>query len=60
MDNLILSPAPPTAPGSPERTPYAPPAVVYEAPLEVRAGTCIIGDPGCPSDPLDLFGTNEN
>lgn len=37
-----------------ERKPYETPAVVYEATLEVRAGTPL----GIP-DPLDLFGTEE-
>jgi hypothetical protein len=32
------------------RRPYAPPAVIYEAPLEVRAGTVIpSGSPGMSS-----------
>ncbi len=34
---------------------YAPPAVVYEAALEVRAGTVSSG----PPDPLDLFSPKE-
>ncbi len=37
----------------PKRT-YEPPAVVYEAALEVRAGS-----PMAIPDPLDLFGVNE-
>jgi hypothetical protein len=37
-----------------ERGTYEPPAVIYEADLEVRAGTPL----GLP-DPLDLTGTNE-
>lgn len=36
---------------SDQRRPYEPPAVVYEAKLEVRAGSPM----GVP-DPLDLFG----
>lgn len=37
-----------------DRKPYEQPAVVYEAALEVRAGTPM----GIP-DPLDLFGANK-
>lgn len=36
-----------------ERKPYESPTVVYEAPLEVRAGSPI------GIDPLDLFGTEK-
>ena len=52
MDKVILSTDPDLIQ---EQATYAPPAVVYEAPLEVRAGTPFQGIP----DPLDLFGTNE-
>jgi hypothetical protein len=54
MDELILLSAPPTEPSVQET--YAAPAVVFEASLEVRAGT--VSSP--PSDPLNLFGTGEN
>lgn len=37
-----------------ERTPYEPPAVVYESDLEVRAGS-----PLNIPDPLNLTGTGE-
>lgn len=39
---------------NPERNPYETPAVVYEASLEVRAGS-----PWGVPDPLDLFGTEK-
>lgn len=56
MDNLILSPTPARPDVVQEQATYVPPAVTYEAPLEVRAGTTI---PSVP-DPLNLFGTNGN
>jgi len=37
-----------------DRKPYEPPAVIYEAMLEVRAGSPL----GIP-DPLDLFGAGK-
>jgi hypothetical protein len=37
-----------------DRKPYVPPAVIYEATLEARAGT-----PTGLVDPLDLFGTGQ-
>jgi hypothetical protein len=37
-----------------DRKPYNPPAVIYEATLEARAGT-----PTGIVDPLDLFGTGQ-
>jgi hypothetical protein len=52
MDKVILSTEPEVIQ---EQATYAPPAVVYEAPLEIRAGTPF---PKMP-DPLNLFGTNE-
>jgi hypothetical protein len=54
MDNVKLLPASTRPDDAEEQATYIPPAVVYEAPLEVRAGTVL------PIDPLDLFGTNEN
>jgi hypothetical protein len=56
MDKLTLSSVPPAEPSAPET--YVTPAVVYEASLEVRAGTCLPPPP--PHDPLNLFGTGEN
>ncbi len=38
-----------------EVRPYEPPAIVYEAPLEVRAGTPL-ALPGSPADALDREG----
>jgi hypothetical protein len=55
MDKLTLSSVPPAASTLPET--YVAPAVVYEASLEVRAGTTL---PPSPGDPLNLFGTGEN
>jgi hypothetical protein len=55
MDNVNLSPTPIRPDVVREQTAYVPPAVTYEAPLEVRAGTII---PEVP-DPLNIFGTNE-
>jgi hypothetical protein len=55
MDEMILSPVPPAEPNVPES--YVTPAVVYEASLEVRAGTTLPPPP--PNDPLNLFGTGE-
>jgi len=54
MDKLTLSSVPLAEPAVPET--YVTPAVVYEASLEVRAGTTL---PPVPSDPLNLFGTGE-
>ncbi len=54
MDNVTLPPTPSRPDVIQEQTTYVPPAVTFEAPLEVRAGTVT----GLP-DPLDLFGTNE-
>jgi hypothetical protein len=56
MDNVTLSSGPIRPEEAQERETYFPPAVTYESPLEVRAGTIL---PGAP-DPLDLFGTNES
>ena len=39
---------------SKQKQKYEPPAIVYEAALEVRAGS-----PMALPDPLDLFGVNE-
>jgi len=55
MDKPNLSSAPATEPSIAEQAAYVTPAVIYEAPLEVRAGTLV---PSMP-DPLNLFGTNE-
>jgi hypothetical protein len=54
MDKLTLSSVPPAEPTVPET--YVTPAVVYEASLEVRAGTPL---DSVPNDPLNLFGTGE-
>jgi len=43
----------PAAPSVAKAPPYEPPAVVYEAALEVRAGSSIGGIPD-PANPLDL------
>jgi hypothetical protein len=54
MDNVNLLPAPTRPDDVQEQATYVAPAVIYEAPLEVRAGSPLSGVP----DPLDLFGTN--
>ena len=36
-----------------EHQPYEPPAVIYEAPLEVRAGS-VLSSPFDPNNPLGL------
>jgi hypothetical protein len=56
VDNSSLSALPPSEVGAPDPITYITPSVVYEAPLEIRAGS------GCPRepDPLDLFGLPEN
>lgn len=59
MDDLKFAPnreAEPNRTETQERPAYAPPAVIYEASLEVRAGTPINKMP----DPLDLFGGTGN
>lgn len=43
-------------PQNADRKPYESPAVVYEAPLEVRAGSPLGIS---PIDPLDLFGAEK-
>jgi len=44
----------------PVRRGYQSPAVIYEAKLEVRAGSPLgISDPGDLSDPLNLFGSGK-
>jgi hypothetical protein len=55
MENQSLSAHPPSDISSPNQLSYDTPAVVYEAALEIRAGTCQGGP-----DPLDLFGLSEN
>jgi hypothetical protein len=55
MDKVMISPTPEPAPRKNERQEYEAPAVVYEAPLEVRAGTPPSGIP----NPLDLTGSSE-
>jgi hypothetical protein len=55
VDTSIFSTPLPSAPSTSEQATYVTPAVVYEATLEVRAGTC----PHQP-DPLNLFGLPEN
>jgi len=54
MDNVNMLPAPTRPDDAQEQATYVSPAVIYEAPLEVRAGTVGSGVP----DPLNLFGTN--
>jgi hypothetical protein len=56
MDSVNLSPTPTQLDLPLEQATYVPPAVIYEAPLEVRAGTIF----SSPPDPLNLFGTNGN
>ena len=55
MDNVMISPTPEPTPRKNERQEYEAPAVVYEAPLEVRAGSPIEG----LINPLDLTGSSE-
>ncbi len=58
MDDLKFAPDRETEPNrteTQERPAYVPPAVIYEASLEVRAGT-----PSKMPDPLDLFGGTGN
>jgi hypothetical protein len=56
MDNVTLALDPARPDAVQEQPTYVPPAVTFEAPLEVRAGTIF---PSMP-DPMNLFGTNGN
>jgi hypothetical protein len=54
VDNSSLSALPPSEVGAPDPLTYVSPSVVYEAPLEIRAGSC-----NREPDPLNLFGQPE-